>query len=546
MSPNLTNQDDDRVRRAWELLDPLRGIEVPPMTVTAAELRRRAEQRHHGPASVWWWHQRALMTRGRMMTVLTAGLALTLATGAAILTVGLATPAVAAPAPLSMDIGDAPPSARAWLTTTAAELTAAAGPTETAPPEPAPPTAPPPTAQTPGGQGAGDQITEQNTGNQSTGNQSTGNQSTGNQSTGTHSTTGQSTAGQGAAGQTSIGRSRTGQTSAGLPSTGQSVTGQTSIGPSATGQTSTSQTSTGQSIAGQGATGQGIAGQGAAGQSTTGQTLTGQTAVGQRAAAQGTAEGALWDGAAGQGGLEMVASGLGAFGLGASGTGAGGLGSGDRPNTYVHLQRWAMDTTSAEHDLYASDLRLWWRPDTSAVTASASLPGQPSGRKTALWLLGPPAGVASEVIHHPAGSYSLLVDRPAAEPGALSRQLETQEPSSNGPQATLRSLAAFAQFHYLDLRQRAGMLSVLAGVEGIRLRGKTTDRAGRPGVAVSVDSGRSGSGSVRDVLVLSPRGELLSHEQITLTPPPGVTVPRYTVTAYTLYLESERTNDFGP
>jgi hypothetical protein len=37
-----------------------------------------------------------------------------------------------------------------------------------------------------------------------------------------------------------------------------------------------------------------------------------------------------------------------------------------------------------------------------------------------------------------------------------------------------------------------------------------------------------------------------AHEQITLLPPVGFAVPRYTVTAYTLYLESARTLDFGP
>ena len=42
---------------------------------------------------------------------------------------------------------------------------------------------------------------------------------------------------------------------------------------------------------------------------------------------------------------------------------------------------------------------------------------------------------------------------------------------------------------------------------------------------------------MRDVLVYSLAGELLSHEQITLLPPAGFAMPRYTVTAYTLYLE---------
>ena len=107
-------------------------------------------------------------------------------------------------------------------------------------------------------------------------------------------------------------------------------------------------------------------------------------------------------------------------------------------------------------------------------------------------------------------------------------------------------IAAFAQFHHFDPRQRAAALYALADVEGIRWRGETTDRAGRPGVAISVDSASGPGGSVRDVLVYDLAGELLSHEQITLQPPAGFALPRYTVTAYTLYLESVRTLDFGP
>jgi hypothetical protein len=348
MTTDFDNKDDYLVRRAWELLDPLHGIEVPPMTVTAAELRRRAEQRHHGPRVRWLWHQRALMTRRRLMTLVTATTALVVAAGVVAFTLTVAaSPAVAAPAPLAMDTGDNPPSARDWLTATAAGLTTL---------------------------DRGD----------------------------------------------------------------------------------------------------------------------------------------------------------------------------DQPNTYVHLQRWAIDTTSPSLELLASDEQVWWRPDQAAVTAFTKLPPQPSGRQVAQWLLGPPSAQATEVAHYPPGGYSVLVERPSANVAELKRQLESQEPAINGPQATPRAVAAFAQFHQLNAGQRAAALLALADVEGIRWRGKTTDRAGRPGFAISVDSRPSLGGSVRDVLVYDLAGELLSHEQITLTPPSGLSVPRYTVTAYTLYLECERTFDFGP
>ena len=162
--------------------------------------------------------------------------------------------------------------------------------------------------------------------------------------------------------------------------------------------------------------------------------------------------------------------------------------SDDRPNTYVHLQRWTIETTSPALELIASDEQLWWRPDQAAITTNTKLPPQPPGKQAAQWLLGPPSADATEVVEHPPGSYSLLIDRPSADVAVLKRQLESQEPASNGPQATPRAIAAFAQFHHFDPRQRAAALYALADVEGIRWRGKTTDRAGRPGVAISVDS----------------------------------------------------------
>jgi hypothetical protein len=256
MTTNFDNKDDYLVRRAWELLDPLRGVEVPPMTVTAAELRRRAEQRHHGPRAWWLWHQRALMTRKRMMTLATAAVALVVAIGVVVFTLKVAaSPAVAAPAPLPMDTSESPPSARAWLTETAARLAT----------------------------------------------------------------------------------------------------------------------------------------------------------------------------------LDFAD---------------------DRPNTYVHLQRWTIETTSPALELIASDEQLWWRPDQAAITTHTNLPAQPPGKQAAQWLLGPPTADTTEVVEHPPGSYSLLIDRPSAEVAVLKRQLESQEPASNGPQATPRAIAAFAQFHHFGPRQR--------------------------------------------------------------------------------------------
>ncbi|HEY8472169.1 MAG TPA: hypothetical protein VIL37_05975 [Natronosporangium sp.] len=93
-------------------------------------------------------------------------------------------------------------------------------------------------------------------------------------------------------------------------------------------------------------------------------------------------------------------------------------------------------------------------------------------------------------------------------------------------------------WHLVRRAHRAAVLSALAEVPGLVWRGEVTDRAGRPGVAVSYDGPLDGGELGQHVLVFEPRtGELLSHEYVLPLEP--------RVELYRLYLDAGWTDQPG-
>ncbi len=223
-----------------------------------------------------------------------------------------------------------------------------------------------------------------------------------------------------------------------------------------------------------------------------------------------------------------------------SSSSASALGAESSPRgLLIHLQRWSMDTTSRAREIVAFDERHRWTPGGPLRSEITRLPPQPPGLREAGFLDGgPPASPQPpDVTEYPPGGYSTVIGTPSADPATLAAQLAEHEPPGNGPQALVRAVAAVHEFHRLGPAQKAAMLGVLSQVDGLAFRGVTRDRAGRSGVALTIDSGGPDSGRVRDVLVVDGEANLLSHEQIALTPPPGLPdLPRYTVTCYVLFL----------
>jgi hypothetical protein len=82
---------------------------------------------------------------------------------------------------------------------------------------------------------------------------------------------------------------------------------------------------------------------------------------------------------------------------------------------------------------------------------------------------------------------------------------------------------------------RAEILRILAGIPGFRWRGKVTDRAGRPGLAITFDDREH---NMRFLLIFHPKtGELLALELLNLT--------HAWISMYLLYLGTDRTDKIG-
>lgn len=95
-----------------------------------------------------------------------------------------------------------------------------------------------------------------------------------------------------------------------------------------------------------------------------------------------------------------------------------------------------------------------------------------------------------------------------------------------------------------DRATRVALLRHLATLDNLAYRGEVTDRAGRPGIAVSADTP---DGVRREVLVFAPdTGELLAHETMTMREPGKLGLPRYpAVVAYTLFLDRAHVDRVG-
>jgi hypothetical protein len=79
---------------------------------------------------------------------------------------------------------------------------------------------------------------------------------------------------------------------------------------------------------------------------------------------------------------------------------------------------------------------------------------------------------------------------------------------------------------------------MLSDLDGLIWQGPVTDRAGRLGVAVTMDSDHGGT---RDTLIFDPyTGRLLAYDLTYLRNPPGYHGPTPRSVSYTLYLDHGR------
>jgi hypothetical protein len=175
-----------------------------------------------------------------------------------------------------------------------------------------------------------------------------------------------------------------------------------------------------------------------------------------------------------------------------------------------------------------SDKRLWYAADGSGRIRSIDLPAvYPNEESRRYWERHPVGSTTTpraDVDDLPAGQAGPSKPLPT-DPAELAKRIDTGDP--------FRSVHDLSGFYAVPLAARAELLRILANTPGVVWRGETTDRAGRTGVAISVDTPEA-----QQVLIFDPRtGELLAWDEVER--------PTDTVAGSTLIMSCEHTDQLG-
>ncbi|MCO1597665.1 hypothetical protein M8C17_21165 [Micromonospora sp. RHAY321] len=171
---------------------------------------------------------------------------------------------------------------------------------------------------------------------------------------------------------------------------------------------------------------------------------------------------------------------------------------------YVHLLQWATDTTiggtSTTTRTVLFEEQRWRADDASGRVIRGRYPGGNQPTDDSTYYLGQLDGPIGPI---------------AADPTALTAQIDTTQPRFLGPTAVIRGLVSLLGWHTSNQAARTAILTVLRGTPGITYHPSVTDRAGRTGIGVSATAD-----DIRFLLILNPStGELLAYERAALTPP---------------------------
>ncbi|GAA3762819.1 CU044_5270 family protein [Salinactinospora qingdaonensis] len=128
---------------------------------------------------------------------------------------------------------------------------------------------------------------------------------------------------------------------------------------------------------------------------------------------------------------------------------------------------------------------------------------------------------------------------PSTDPTVLTRQLRKEH---NFPDRGQVAVVEGVTHLYRDLPVRpevgAAALRGLAEIDELTYEGTVTDRHGRPGVAVSLETDSSGL-PMQEILIFAPEsGRLLAHEAVLTEDAGELNVPVPSVISYTLYLDA--------
>lgn len=177
-----------------------------------------------------------------------------------------------------------------------------------------------------------------------------------------------------------------------------------------------------------------------------------------------------------------------------------------------------------------SERREWSAPDGSARIRTTLLPTVYPNEESYQYFQKHP--VEPTATHTPAAEVDDLPANPnrtkpplPTDPAEIAKRIDGKNP--------FRTVRGWSSGYAVPLATRAELLRILAKTPGVVWRGETTDRAGRKGVAVSLDNGKT-----EDVLIFDPRtGEMLAWDEVER--------PTDTVAGATLVLGCEHTDQLG-
>jgi len=207
---------------------------------------------------------------------------------------------------------------------------------------------------------------------------------------------------------------------------------------------------------------------------------------------------------------------------------------------YRHGKSWgATRLTSAEgHEMsFVEEEESWTAPDGSGRhrqrTVAAEFPDEASRRYWEGEVAGgrfPPIPNESVLDDPPASTSSSPSPSPASDPGVPVPLTDRTLPPSRRAELAERLRAQYGAFdaakwtmelyraYVVPRETRRQVIEILATLDGFVWRGRVTDRAGRSGVAISVDR-RTGDERYQMVLVFDPNtGELLALDYVELAP----------------------------
>lgn len=212
---------------------------------------------------------------------------------------------------------------------------------------------------------------------------------------------------------------------------------------------------------------------------------------------------------------------------------------------YLVSDSWALvvDADSGGASISPTQSETWLAADGSArILERRSGTLDSTGRLLPENRLGPAAPIDSDE-RHPTGSLDAgQAARLSTDPAALESQLLAEQNCQDDAtveRATclIEAFRELNRFSIVSPEVTQAFWQLLSGYEGVRSLGAVVDRAGRPGIGLSLVTA---DGSELDILIASlTTGELLGSETLLLTTREGLDVEPPAVIGFTTYLSRE-------